>query len=315
MKTVLEQIYKIRSSTVTVLITGESGTGKELIARAIHYESDRRDKEFVPFNCASVAKDMIESRLFGHRRGAFTGASQDQKGVIRAAERGTLFLDEIGELPTEVQPKLLRFLQEGEIHTLGDDRPQHVNVRIIAATNRNLEDLVNNRLFREDLFHRLNVIRIHIPPLRERKEEIFPLVEHFLKIFSERMEKNVRLSEEVAEKLYSYNWPGNIRQLQNEIERIVSYAEEKHIATIDDISPEIASYKRAKRSGSVESTNGSRIQVSIPMDATLAEAVEVLERFILSDMLKKNRGNISRTARQLGLTRKGLQMKRTRLGL
>ncbi|MBL8148884.1 MAG: sigma 54-interacting transcriptional regulator [Blastocatellia bacterium] len=315
MKTVLEQIHKIRSSTVTVLITGESGTGKELIARAIHYESDRRDKEFVPFNCASVAKDMVESRLFGHRRGAFTGASQDQKGVIRAAEGGTLFLDEIGELPIEVQPKLLRFLQEGEIHTLGDDRPQHVNVRIIAATNRNLEDLVNNRLFREDLFHRLNVIRIHIPPLRERREEIFPLVEHFLKIFSERMEKNVRLSEEVAEKLYSYNWPGNIRQLQNEIERIVSYAEEKHIATIDDISPEIASYKRAKRSGSIESTNGSRIQVSIPMDATLAEAVEVLERFILSDMLKKNRGNISRTARQLGLTRKGLQMKRTRLGL
>lgn len=312
MKTVLEQIQKIRSSTVTVLITGESGTGKELIARAIHLESERRDRDFLPFNCAAVAKEIVESRLFGHRKGAFTGASQDQRGIIRAAEGGTIFLDEVGELPLDIQPKLLRFLQEGEIHALGDDRPVRVDVRVLAATNRDLEAFVRKGLFREDLFHRLNVIRIHIPPLRDRKEEILPLAESFLKTFSEQSGKQVALSEAVAERLLAYNWPGNIRQLKNEIERIVAYAENTHVVTLHDLSPEIVSFRGANTA--VEAAQaGSRI--NIPSSLTLAEAVDALERQMVMEALKKNNGNISRTARQLGLTRKGLQLKRSRLGV
>lgn len=312
MKTVLEQIHKIRSSNVTVLITGESGTGKELIARAIHLESERRERDFVPFNCAAVAKDIVESRLFGHRRGAFTGASHDQRGIIRAAEGGTLFLDEVGELPIDIQPKLLRFLQEGEIHALGDDRPQRVNVRVLAATNRDLEKQVAKGLFREDLFHRLNVIRIQVPPLKARREEILPLAENFLKTFSERMGKSVRLSEEAADKLVAYDWPGNVRQLQNEIERVVAYAEEKHIVTIDEISAEIANFRRTTVFYEQNSTPG---RIPVPRGVTLADAVDALERQMVSEALKRNNNNISRTARQLGLTRKGLQLKRSRLGL
>ncbi|MEW6735614.1 MAG: sigma-54 dependent transcriptional regulator, partial [Acidobacteriota bacterium] len=315
MKTVLEQIHKIRSSSVTVLITGESGTGKELVARAIHLESERRDRDFVPFNCAAVAKDIVESRLFGHRKGAFTGASQDQRGVIRAAEGGTLFLDEVGELPIDVQPKLLRFLQEGEIHALGDDRPTRVNVRVLAATNRDLEKQVSKGLFREDLFHRLNVIRIHVPPLRERREEILPLAEHFLKRFSERMSKSVRLSEEAADKLVAYDWPGNVRQLQNEIERVVAYAEERHIVTIDELSSEIINFRRANFFYGGNINIDGKARIAIPPGITLGEAIEALERQMVTEALKRHNGNISRTARQLGLTRKGLQLKRSRLGI
>lgn len=312
MKAVLEQIQKIRSSTVTVLITGESGTGKELIARAIHLESERRDRDFLPFNCAAVAKEIVESRLFGHRKGAFTGASQDQRGIIRAAEGGTIFLDEIGELPLDIQPKLLRFLQEGEIHALGDDRPVRVDVRVLAATNRDLEAAVRKGQFREDLFHRLNVIRIHIPPLRDRKEEILPLAESFLKTFCEQSGKQVTLSETVAERLLAYNWPGNIRQLKNEMERIVAYAENTHVVTLHDLSPEIVSFRKPS---SITETVETRSRINIPSSLTLAEAVDVLERQMVMDALKKNNGNISRTAKQLGLTRKGLQLKRSRLGI
>jgi transcriptional regulator with GAF, ATPase, and Fis domain len=315
MSLVLEQIHKIRSSNVTVLITGESGTGKELVARAIHLESERRERDFIPFNCAAVAKDIVESRLFGHRKGSFTGASQDQRGVIRAAEGGTLFLDEVGELPIDIQPKLLRFLQEGEIHTLGDDRPIRINVRILAATNRDLEKLVSRGLFREDLFHRLNVIRIHVPPLRERREEILPLAEHFLKLFSERMSKSVRLSEETADKLVAYDWPGNVRQLQNELERLVTYAEDRHICMVEELSTEIINFRRTHLfyNGDIKMEGKSRI--SVPPGVTLGEAIEALERQMVADALKRHNGNISRTARQLGLTRKGLQLKRSRLGI
>jgi transcriptional regulator with GAF, ATPase, and Fis domain len=315
MKTLLEQIHKIRSSNVTVLITGESGTGKELVARAIHLESDRRDRDFVPFNCAAVAKEIVESRLFGHRKGAFTGASQDQRGVIRAAEEGTLFLDEVGDLPLDIQPKLLRFLQDGEIHVLGEDRPLRINVRVLAATNHDLEKKVSQGLFREDLFHRLNVIRIHVPPLRERREEILLLAEYFLRRFSERMGKSVRLSEEAADKLVAYDWPGNVRQLQNELERTVAYAEDKHIITIDELSTEIVAFHRTNISYGGDMRMEGNGQILIPPGITLAVAIEALERQMVSEALKRHKGNISRTARQLGLTRKGLQLKRTRLGI
>jgi transcriptional regulator with GAF, ATPase, and Fis domain len=314
MKSVLEHIHKIRSNNVTVLITGESGTGKELIAKAVHLESERRDRDFVPFNCASVAKDIVESRLFGHRKGAFTGASSDQRGIIRAAEGGTLFLDEIGELPIDIQPKLLRFLQEGEIHALGEDKPVKVNVRVLAATNRDLEKQVSLGLFREDLFHRLNVIRIQVPPLRKRKEEILPLAEYFLKTFSERMGKVVRFSEETADKLVAYDWPGNIRQLQNEIERVVAYADEQHIVMTDELSTEIINFQRPTPTYS-EKPQVIQSPFTIPKNATLAEAVDVVEKQILTETLKRNNNNISRTARDLGLTRRGLHLKCERLGI
>ncbi|MCS6884476.1 MAG: sigma 54-interacting transcriptional regulator [Acidobacteriota bacterium] len=307
MRTVLEQVCKIRSSKLTVLITGESGTGKELVAKAIHLESERREKPFVPFNCAAVAKEIVESRLFGHRKGAFTGAAYDQLGVIRAAEGGTIFLDEIGELPLEIQPKLLRFLQEGEIHPLGEDRPVRIDVRIVAATNRDLGTLVEQGKFREDLFHRLNVIRIHIPPLRERREEILPLAESFLISFCERLGKRVVLSDAAIEKLIKYDWPGNVRQLKNELERIVAYAENDHVVTPDDLSSEI-----------ISGTTGKQLSgkcLLVPTDLELAEAVSFLERQMLIEALKRNQGNISRAAKQLGLTRKGLYMKRARLGV
>lgn len=315
MKSVLEHIHKIRSNNVTVLITGESGTGKELIARAIHLESERRDRDFIPFNCAAVAKDIVESRMFGHKKGAFTGASSDQRGIVRAAEGGTLFLDEIGELPLDIQPKLLRFLQEGEVHALGEDRPVKVNVRVLAATNRDLEKQVSLGLFREDLFHRLNVIRILVPPLRQRREEILPLAENFLKRFSEKMEKSVKLSEESADKLVAYDWPGNVRQLQNEMERIVAYADDQHIVMVDELSTEIVNFQRKATFYQERVVLGAPGTITFPRDTTLAEAVEVVEKQILSEALKRNNNNISRTARELDLTRRGLHMKCERLGI
>ena len=180
MTQLVEEVHKIRSSDVTVLVTGESGTGKELVARAIHAISSRRAKVFVPFNCTAVPKELSEGYLFGYRRGAFTGAVSDSQGVIRTAAGGTLFLDEVGDLPLDVQPKLLRFLQEGEIQPLGEQRPSKVDVRIIAATNTDLEEMVAQGRFREDLYYRLNVIRLRVPPLRERRSEIPTIVNYYV---------------------------------------------------------------------------------------------------------------------------------------
>ncbi len=211
MRSVIDQIRRIRSSDVTVLITGESGVGKELVARAIHHESARRDRIFLPFNCAAMPDDLIESRLFGHRKGAFTGATSERIGVARAAEGGALFLDEIAEIAVEVQAKLLRFLQEHEIQPLGEDKPITVDVRVVAATNRNLEEFVAARRFREDLYYRLNVIRINVPPLRERREDIRILTQLFLKELIEREHRDVQIAVEAIERLEAYAWPGNVR--------------------------------------------------------------------------------------------------------
>ena len=182
MTALVQEVYKIRSSDVSVLITGESGTGKELVSREIHAVSERKDKVFVPFNCTAVPKELAEGHLFGYKKGAFTGAVNDSPGVIRSADGGTLLLDEIGDLPIDIQPKLLRFLQEGEVQPLGDKRPISVDVRIIAATNMNLEKRVSEGLFRQDLYYRINVIRLRVPPLRERKSEIKPIVKYYIKV-------------------------------------------------------------------------------------------------------------------------------------
>src|SRR5262249_12724568 len=206
MTDVLEQIHKIRSSNAAVLITGESATGQKLVARAVHTASARRFNTFLPFNCSSVSRDMVESQLFGYRKGSFTGAAANYDGVIRAAEQGTLFLDEIGEMPIDLQPKLLRFLQEGEIHPLGESKPLKVDVRLIAATNADLEQAVANGRFRDDLFYRLNVIRVNVPPLRQRREEIPALTAFYLNRYQKEEGKaDIVLSQEAIDLMIVYD--------------------------------------------------------------------------------------------------------------
>ena len=231
---------RIANTRASVLITGESGTGKEIVARAIHAHSSRASKPFLPFNCAAVPRELLESQLFGYRRGAFTGADRDNPGVIRSARDGTLFLDEIGEMSLDLQPKLLRFLESGEICPLGESTPFPVNVRIVAATNANLEDLVRAGRFREDLFYRLNVIRLSLKPLRERRDEVPALISHFLIRATEEFGKShIRMAEETMERLILYAWPGNVRQLQNEIRRIVAMADPGSILQPEVLSGDI----------------------------------------------------------------------------
>jgi DNA-binding NtrC family response regulator len=315
MTSVLEQIHKIRSSDVTVLITGESGTGKELIARAIHANSSRRQNVFLPFNCSAAPHEMIESQLFGFRKGAFTGAVANSEGIIRGAERGTLCLDEIGDLPLNLQPKLLRFLQEGEIHPIGESQPLKVDVRVVAATNSDLERAVVEGRFREDLFHRLNVIRIQVPPLRQRREEIPALINHYLHQYQQDSAKaEIRLSEETVDLMVVYDWPGNVRQLCNEIRRIVAYSESGVVVTPDGLSSEIL---RASRDidpvpSTAQKATASAL-ASAPTTTVLSEAVEEVERRMIQEALRRSSGNIARAAKELGLSRKGLYLKMDRL--
>jgi DNA-binding NtrC family response regulator/tetratricopeptide (TPR) repeat protein len=328
---VVDKIHKIRTNDVNVLITGESGTGKELVARAIHAESARARAVFLPFNCTATPKEIIDSQLFGHRRGAFTGATANYPGIIRAAEGGTLFLDEIGDLSLEVQPKLMRFLQEGEIQPLGETKPIRVDVRIIAATNTDLERAVEDGRFREDLFHRLNIIRIHVPPLRERREEIAFLAAHFLDHFARRSgNAGLVLTQEGLDALSSYDWPGNVRQLRNEIERTVAYASEGAVITASDFSPEIA-HKRtrpgdgsdgrvfglSRREEKKSALNGGEdgfVLTGIE-GMKLKDATAKLERRLIEDSLVRNNYNLSRTAVDVGLSRRGLRLKLTQLGI
>jgi DNA-binding NtrC family response regulator/tetratricopeptide (TPR) repeat protein len=301
---------KVAAVNVNVLITGESGTGKEILARAVHRYSARVDKPFVPFNCAAIPREMLESQLFGHRRGAFTGADRDNPGVIRAARDGTLFLDEIGELSIELQPKLLRFLESGEISPLGDPTLQTVDVRILAATNANLEQLVQQGRFREDLFYRLNVIRLSVPPLRERRDEIPALVHHFVGRAAQEFGKaRVRLALETMEHLIVYPWPGNVRQLNNELRRMVALAESDTVLGPSALSKEIlrATPRIPRGSGDPE--------ISVPLGEKLLPTLSRVEREMIKAALKTNEGKVEAAARALGISRKGLYLKRQRLGL
>ncbi|MBA3885624.1 MAG: sigma-54-dependent Fis family transcriptional regulator, partial [Acidobacteria bacterium] len=245
MAEVLQVARRIATNSLSVLITGETGTGKEVLARTIHRASDRASKAFLPFNCTAVPRDMLESQLFGHRKGAFTGADTAFPGVVRAAAGGTLFLDEIAEIPLDLQVKLLRFLEAHEIHPLGEPHPITVDVRVIAATNAPLEQLVAEGRLREDLFYRLNVIRLQLPPLRERREEIPPLVEHYLRRCGDEQKKGrLTISDETLEYLLLYSWPGNLRQLANEIRRVVAMADPNATVTPAMLSPEIQASRR-----------------------------------------------------------------------
>ena len=307
MQRVADQIQRLQGNDLTVLITGESGTGKDLVARAIHAGSLRRSNMFLPYNCTSATRELADSQLFGHRRGSFTGAVADQPGVLRTAVGGTLFLDEVGDLPLDVQPKLLRFLEQGEVLPVGDTRPQRVDVRVVAATNADLEQRVAEGKFREDLFYRLSVIRIHVPPLRERREEIPHLSTYFLREACDRLAKpGIRLSADTLDLFDAFPWPGNVRQLRNEVQRAVAMASPGGLVTPELLSsalgPSAGGDDGALRRGQVRRT-------------TLAAAIEKIEREMIEGALERAAGNISETARLLGLTRRGLYLKMQRLGV
>jgi DNA-binding NtrC family response regulator len=310
MRDLMITIKRVATINIGVLLTGESGTGKEIVARAIHTFSHRSTKPFVPFNCAAVPRDMVETQLFGHRRGAFTGADRDNLGVIRSARGGTLFLDEIGELSIDLQPKLLRFLESGEICPLGETTPFTVDVRIVAATNAKLEQAVRDGRFREDLFYRLNGVRLEIPPLRERRDELPSLVHHFLGRAAIEFKKgHVRIAEETMERLLLAPWPGNIRQLQNELRRMVALAEPDAILTPTALSAEIAGTGDHASDGSVPGP------LPVPPHAKLNATLERIEREMVRAALQQHRGKMDDAAKALGISRKGLYLKRQRLGL
>jgi DNA-binding NtrC family response regulator/tetratricopeptide (TPR) repeat protein len=310
----VKTIRRVADSNVTVLLTGETGVGKELFARALHRASSRSEKTFLPFNCSTVPRDMFDSQLFGHRRGSFTGAHEDSAGVIRAAAGGTLFLDEIGEMSLDAQPKLLRFLESGEVQPLGEPKPKFVDVRVVAATNANLDQLVSQGRFREDLFYRLNVIRIPIPPLRERREEIPALVEHFLERFGRELQKPMlRIADETLEYLVLYRWPGNVRQLSNEIRRMVALAEPGSVLMPAHLSDEIASSRRTMPATAPQPRQGTEVVTRI--DQPLSAAVEHIERAAIQRAITLAEGRLDEAAKMLGLSRKGLYLKRQRLNL
>lgn len=301
MRDVLGRMERLKDSDATVLIMGETGTGKELIARSLHEEGQRRDKIFLPFNCSAAPRDLLESQLFGHRRGTFTGAVNDQRGIIRAAENGTLFLDEIGDLALELQPKLLRFLQEGEIMPLGE-APRKVNVRVIAATNRDLEQDVREGRFREDLFYRLNTFVIKVPPLRVRPEDVPPLAAYYFEKMCRRHHRQLAgITPEAVGYLTKYSWPGNIRQLRNEIERSVVFAEDGRPVGAESLSPEILQ--------SVTPTSSVRVQPDFTQPVNFKEIMLDVERQLLLEALSRHDGNVTRAAELLGLSRQTFNYK------
>jgi DNA-binding NtrC family response regulator/tetratricopeptide (TPR) repeat protein len=309
MRDVMRTARKVAPNNVSVLITGESGTGKEIVARAIHQFSNRNGRPFVPFNCTAVPRDLLESQLFGYRRGAFTGAERDHPGLIRAAKDGTLFLDEVGELGLELQPKLLRFLESGEITPLGEAEVITVNARVVAATNANLEHLVREGRFRADLYYRLKVFPLEVPPLRERRDEIPHFVRQFVaRAAAEFGKGHLRVDNELMELLSLFAWPGNIRQLNNELRRIVAMAEADDTLTPDALSPDIRGASRAMPRVATD-TQGMALEESLP--AALAR----IERQLVGAALQKHHGRVDVTAKALGISRKGLYLKRQRFGL
>ena len=303
---------RVAPTTLPVLLTGETGTGKEILARIIHKASPRADKVFSAFNCTAVPRDMLDSQLFGYRRGAFTGAQDGFAGVIRGAHGGTLFLDEIGEIGLDLQPKLLRFLETGEIHPLGEAHPVKVDVRIIAATNANLDRMVGDGRFREDLLYRLNVIRFQIPPLRARREEIPQLVQHFLRRYADEFKKGrPRPTDETLEYLLLFAWPGNVRQLANELRRVVALLEPDGEITPAHLSTEI---RASRRTVPVEEHRAND-EVVVRVDQPLATVLESIERLMVGRALEQAGGKVEDAARRLGISRKGLFLKRRRWGM
>jgi DNA-binding NtrC family response regulator len=306
MRRLLAQVERVAASETRVCILGETGTGKELIARTIHEKSHRREGPYVALNCAAVPAELIESELFGHEKGSFTGAAARHIGKFEQAHEGTLFLDEIGDMALPMQAKLLRVLEQGEVERIGGDKPVKVNVRVIVATHRNLEELVRQGSFRQDLFHRIFVFPVALPPLRERPEDIPALVQHFAaQITRQNGWKEVTFSEDAMRGLQAHAWPGNIRELRNVVERLLLFAEDGSvtIATVQSALPATSSGR--------EGSAGSSFAAS----GTLAERVEQFERQMILDEIKRHNQHITNTAKALGLERSHLYKKCQQLGI
>ncbi len=319
--TLLSQVKRVANTRVTVLIQGETGTGKELIASALHAYSGRSQKLFVAQNCAAVPKDLLESELFGHRRGAFTGATEDKRGLFELADGGTLFLDEVAELPLALQAKLLRVLQEREIRPLGAAREKRVDVRVVAACNRDLESEARAGRFREDLFYRLNVFPLSVPPLRERRADIALIAKHFLKRYAVEYGSGVLgFSQEALNRLTRYDWPGNVRELENEVQRLVIQADPDSYVSVELLSDRVRA-AGATTPGGVAATTNAPPSASGAQDqgaaqpATLKQAMDEFERELVLGALARNANNKTKAAKSLGITREGLHKKLKQLGI
>jgi len=313
MREVYDAIEKVADTPSTVLITGESGTGKELIARALHENSARRAKPFVSVNCAAIPPDLLESELFGYEKGAFTGATTSKPGRFELADGGTLFLDEIAEIPVSMQVKLLRALQEQQFERVGGIKTITVDARLIAATNRDLKERIAEGSFREDLYYRLNVVHVHLPPLRDRPSDIPLLIDHFVQQFNEKLERSVAgFDGEALDLLTRYRWPGNIRELENVVERCMIFAENRLVGPTD-LTPDIreaGSRPEARIDVAPDPTTGEAGLKEVVREATLK-----LEKEFIARALEHTGGNVTHTARLLKISRKSLQNKMKELGL
>ncbi|MER3446434.1 MAG: Fis family transcriptional regulator [Candidatus Dadabacteria bacterium] len=300
---IFDLIKRVAELKVNILITGESGTGKELVARAIHYTGIRQQGPFVPVNCGAIPETLMESELFGYRRGAFTGATRDKKGLFEEAESGTIFLDEIADLPIHLQVKLLRVLEDKTVRPLGSTEPVPIDVRVIAATNKNLGEEVAKGRFREDLFYRLNVIKIVLPSLRERREDISPLALHFIDKYSREMEKDIRgISPKALEVLESYHYPGNVRELENIIARCVALETSNVI-------------RRETLPQPVGEVNSLDIESSLASNASLDALLNNIEKRMIEKVLKSTEGNKTEAAKILGITLRSLRYRLAKHGL
>lgn len=309
MKEVMAQVEQVAASETRVCIRGETGTGKELVARTVHEKSPRRAGPFISLNCAAVPSELMETELFGHEKGSFTGAGSRHTGKFEQAHHGTLFLDEIGDMPLTMQAKLLRVLEEGEIERVGGDKPFTVDVRVVVATHRNLEEQVRQGTFREDLYHRVFVFPIVLPPLRERREDIRVLAEHFIKQLDEQNHwKSRSLSAEAVVELDRYPWPGNVRELRNVVERVLLFE------TKDEIQP--ATVQRALPQSTVSASGAGTAPLAGPLaSGMLSQRVEAFERETLLAVLKQNHHHMTNTAKALGLERSHLYKKCQQLGI
>jgi two-component system response regulator HydG len=301
---VVAKLRQIAPTSASVLITGESGTGKELVAKALHINSPRRNKPFVPLNCAELSENVLESELFGHVKGAFTGADRDRIGRFQYANGGTLFLDEIGDMPMAIQVKLLRVLESGEVVRVGTNDPVKVNVRLLSATNRDLSDAIAEGRFRQDLFHRLKVVSIKLPPLRERRDDIPLLIDYFLKEFSTSHGKSVTaISPAVRKALMGYSWPGNVRELRNVIESMV-VMDADGVLDVDDLTEDLQ-----------QATSAGRSDGSAGVDRLVGKSLEEVERHYIAETLKLTSGNREEAARLLGIGERTLYRKIKEYGI
>jgi len=303
MEEVINTAGRVAKSRATVLIRGESGTGKELIAKAIHFASPRNEKPFVTVNVAAITETILESELFGHEKGAFTGANQQRIGKFEQANGGTLFIDEVGEIPLNMQVKLLRAIQFGQIERLGGNKTIDLDVRIVTATHRNLEEMISKKEFREDLFYRLNVVSINIPPLRNHKTDIQLLIDHFIKKYSQQNEKEIKgISKDASDKLMKYDFPGNIRELENMIEHAVVMSRTEYIG-ISDLPKQI------------EIANGQSLLDPTNIEDSHESKMKAFETAMISEALKSTNGNQSAAARKLGITERHLRSRLEKLNL